>query len=363
MAPVKKTWLWVVIVLGMPLPLAARVSGPCVNCHTMHNSQAGSPMAYTMSGATKTYTGVANKGLLTTDCVGCHQGVNSGGPVPYVFSAALPEYGDTGTEGNTLAGGNFHWVSTGLDRTGHNVAGLALGDLAHGNLPPGGTVLASQLTCAGTYGCHGDRNEADSFAAMSGAHHGANDVDTSGNGFTDGSTLANSYRFLLDVQGLEDDDWEYDATGHNLYYGVHRSSDSTDNEATISSLCGQCHGAYHAKAGGMSVGGSMTSPWLRHPTDYDMSRTAAESEYRSYNGDKSYSMIAPVASSNVSATKELPTDIYAATGDAIVMCLSCHRAHGSPYDGILRWDYKSWPCQNEGTECFNGCATCHTAKN
>ncbi|RLA81698.1 MAG: hypothetical protein DRG33_00080, partial [Deltaproteobacteria bacterium] len=40
-----------------------------------------------------------------------------------------------------------------------------------------------------------------------------------------------------------------------------------------------------------------------------------------------------------------------------VQCLSCHRAHGSPYPDMLRWDYRNWPGGG-----MNGCAVCHTSK-
>ena len=39
----------------------------------------------------------------------------------------------------------------------------------------------------------------------------------------------------------------------------------------------------------------------------------------------------------------------------MVMCLSCHRAHGSPYPDMLRWDY-------DALVAGKGCYTCHTAK-
>jgi predicted CXXCH cytochrome family protein len=361
MASVKKTWVLLAIVLGAPWPVLAKVSGPCVNCHTMHNSQAGSPMAYTMSGATKTYTGVANKGLLTTNCVGCHQGVNSGGAVPYVLAATEPTYGATGTEGNTLAGGNFYWVSAGYNRAGHNVADFSGPDPEHGNTPPGGTALASQLTCAGTYGCHGSQAQEDPTLSILGSHH-KNDMTA----WQEGDSVATSYRFLDGVKGLEDSDYEYQPTSaaHNKYYGVDRLGEG-DSSGTISSHCGRCHGDFHNGSGEISAGTFSNNVWLRHPTDYDMSNarsqgdTFSDSEYFYYNDYQDtgnpYSVISPVATADSSTT--LNEAVYQQADDAIVMCLSCHRAHGSRYDGILRWDYKNWP----GTG-FNGCALCHTAK-
>ncbi|MCK4838726.1 MAG: hypothetical protein KAS94_07960, partial [Desulfobulbaceae bacterium] len=45
-------------------------------------------------------------------------------------------------------------------------------------------------------------------------------------------------------------------------------------------------------------------------------------------------------------------------GTAIITCITCHRAHGSPYDYSLRWNYKAWPGATAG-----GCYDCHTVKN
>lgn len=360
MGPIRHTLIWLAVLLGAPSLALAKVSGPCVDCHTMHNSQGGSPMAFSLGGAADA---TANLALLNTDCIGCHQGTNSGGAVPYVLdTGATPNYGTTGTTGNTLAGGNFYWVSTGQNRSGHNVAVLAGQDPEHGNLPPGGaTALLSQLRCAGTYGCHGSQGQLDPTLSLLGSHH-KNDMSA----WNDGSTVAKSYRFIDGVQGQEDGDYEYQPTSsaHNKYYGMDRTGE-TDSSGTISSHCARCHNDFHNGSGQVSAGTFTNNVWLRHPTDYDMSNarsqgpTFSASEYYLYNdyqgAGNPYSVIAPVATADSSTT--LNTTVYDQADDAIVMCLSCHRAHGSEFDGILRWDYKNWP----GTG-FNGCAICHTAK-
>lgn len=348
------------IVLSLPALATAKVSGLCVNCHTMHNSQGGIPMAKNLDGSNDAS---ANNALLNTSCIGCHQGTNSAsGTVPFVLNTSgAPNYGSTGTTGDTLAGGNFYWVSTGLNRTGHNVDVLSGQDPEHGNLPPGGSALSSQLTCAGTTGCHGSSSTTNPTLALFGSHHN-NDMSS----WKDGTSIAQSYRFLEGVQGFEDPDWEYQptSTAHNKYYGVDRTNEN-DNTGTISSHCGRCHADFHNGSGQISAGIVSNNVWLRHPTDYDMSNSRSQglnfssSEYAAYNDYQGtgnpYSAISPVAVGNTSTT--INTNVYTQTDDAIVMCLSCHRAHGSPFDGILRWDYKNWP----GTG-FNGCAICHTAK-
>jgi len=330
----------------------AKVTGQCSNCHTMHNSQNG--LAVSKSGP--------HEELLKDTCIGCHTGTNDGtNTTPYVLSTSPPDYGvnGTGTTGNTLAGGNFYWVASSggaNDRCGHNVQGISPPDATLGLTPPGGSPLSTELTCAGTDGCHGNRAIKDQYKAIYGAHHAH--VDS---GWQDGSTVAKSYRFLLGVQGMEDPKWEYhpDQYHHNKYYGVDRSTEA-DVSGTISHFCAECHGYFHHGTGQIAPD-IAHGVWFRHPTDFDMNDVKNGTEYQYYNGgtgvDNPYSVISPVATSDTSTN--LNTVVYHQQGDAIVMCLSCHRAHGSPYPAILRWNYKAWP----GPGGYNGCAICHTAKN
>lgn len=336
-----------------------KVTGTCANCHTMHNSQAGAFVASNLSTVTGSavYSTDSNEALLNTNCIGCHQGDNSLGlNPPHVLDINGPTYGTTGTEGNTLAGGNFYWVSQGTAAAGHNVASVAPADGRLGNLPPGQvTPLSSQLNCAGSLGCHGDRTVTGETASMLRAHHN-NDMTT----WKDGSSLPASYRFLNGIQGLEDQQYEYlpDANQHNKYYGEDRTVETDDAQGTISSLCAQCHGDFHNGSGNLTPDSMGSGVWLRHPTDYDMGNVAvAGSEYEDYGGagSNTYSVISPVATANTGDT--LNTTVFTLADDAIVMCLSCHRAHGTPNDAILRWDYKAWPGGG-----YNGCAVCHTSK-
>jgi cytochrome c553 len=298
-----------------------------------------------------------NDALLTTNCIGCHQGNNGTSDLstPYVLQTSVPTYSATGTEADTttLAGGNFYWVSSGNEAMGHNVSGIAAPDSRLGNIPPGGTDLGTQLKCAGTAGCHGDVGESGEIRSMLRSHHG-NDM----NSWKDGSTLAKSFRFLYSVQGWEDLQYEYrpESNRHNKYYGIDRTLETQDAAGSISSLCARCHGDYHQGAGNIaSLPFGTSGVWLRHPTDFDMGRATSSDEYASYNTNNTYSVISPVATANTEEV--MNSTVYAAADDAIVMCLSCHRAHGTPYKAILRWNYKAWPASG-----YNGCAVCHTAK-
>jgi hypothetical protein len=355
----------------LPGSAMAKVAGQCADCHTMHNSQ---------DGADVVGTGPFNA-LTKGDCVGCHTGTNTEGHnIPYVDdSTGTPNYGasDFGTDGDTLAGGSFYWLRTDLDSYGHNVVGIKATDGDIGQTPPGfdatfsangqvgSTWASNQLTCAGTYGCHGNHTNADDFADISGAHHADDST-------IDGSTVGKSFRFLNGILGLEDPEWEFTPTTalHNQYKGDGRSDDTATDTSTISYLCAECHGIFHSGAGdsgkdGADLGGAdFGSPWLRHPTDFDLG-DATGAEYADYPGDfgtaqGDYSVVAPVGSADVSAVLSTVTT-GSADGTAIVTCISCHRAHGTPYADLLRWDYAA-NCNVGDTDQDCGCFACHTTK-
>jgi hypothetical protein len=341
----KLVLLFAICSLLYVLPLEAKVTGACSNCHTMHSSQSSAPQEWTEKGW---IPGTANPALLVATCIGCHSSTTAGtilyGNTPIVLNTLTPTA--------PLAGGNFYYINpddpTG-HANGHNVAGIDVADVTLGFMPPGGTSLGSQLRCSGTYGCHGhngrqsgDSAVEDETQAIKGAHHGDDTPPLEGS-LTD---VARNYRFLLGIKGTEDDDWEQDNTNtsHNEYKGY--TSSATD---TISYLCAECHGKFHTWVGGPGEVGT-ASPWFRHPTDIALKLTGEYSAYTIYD------MKAPVARPEDNYTGD-PTNVR--PGTDILMCLSCHRAHASPYFKMVRWDYKSANL----SDALSGCNVCHTSKN
>lgn len=298
----------------------------CGLCHTMHNSQKGTSM---VAGGGGPITG-----LLRNTCIGCHTGNNpdgSGMAIPFVLDS----------NGTDLAGGNFYFMQSDLPAVhslGHNVVGLNSSDATHSFTPPGGSG-SSQLVCAGTNGCHGETlaGYTNEVSAMRGTHHdGANPIIT-------------GFRLLKGITGVEAADWEYSPTAnsHNQYKGDTGGPPGANTD-TITAVCERCHGNFHTVA---EVGS--TSPWLRHPSDVAL---PGSSEYVSYNKNGGvsgeYNTIVPVASSTGSSVVSMPTG-----SNAIVTCITCHRAHASGYDSIMRWDYKNWPGGG-----YAGCQVCHSSK-
>jgi|Deesub1362B_J571_1020462.scaffolds.fasta_scaffold00236_41 predicted CXXCH cytochrome family protein len=341
----------------LPCSLDAMVSGPCSLCHTMHNSQNGAAVAKAitntgwndlgeLAGPT---TATPYEYLLVSSCVGCHSSTTANTiitlgslTIPIVYNMIEPI--------KPLAGGNFYWVANPAygDAYGHNVYGIVGKDSQLTEAP--GRLWGCNSTChttlaadfpdpmynkRGCEGCH-----------ASTAHH---------------DDSKPWYRFVKAphgdsyyVEGVEDSDWEYttDLNDHNYYKGttvLYWGVGYFPQYKTITAFCTGCHGNFHGSGPLPGQGMGDSSPWIRHPTDIALPQTG---EYSAYDPVTNYSTEAPVAWVN----PQNPT-----RAEAVVMCLSCHRAHGSPYKDLLRWDYNQMIANGGGPD--TGCFTCHTTKN
>ncbi len=351
----------VICVIGISMIAMAKVQGVCSDCHTMHNSQNGSSVATDSQGnfVSSTYAY-----LLKTTCVGCHTGTNvPGETTPKVYNQAGPLY-----NGNTLAGGDFYWVLQDSAK-GHNCLSIPSMS-ADSNLTqaPGWHGSGSPVNCGVCHkahhiypeGAHGDCSSChERVSSCKSCHNPAHHADDSG------PVVGKSggwYRFLiasnhpeddLGVKGIEDDDWELtvSSSDHNEYNGSSDPSGGPDN--SMSHFCAGCHGYFHGIV--QSANDDGHSPWLRHPTNIPLPNSG---EFSSYTV---YSPMAPVARDPGLLIGMSGPISSVSPGSDQVMCLSCHRAHGSPYPDALRWDYLSncW-ANNPNSGC--GCFVCHTQK-
>ncbi len=363
--------------MGQKDNLIAAVTGECSNCHTMHNSQGGSPMA--------TYgpTGTGPYPLLVRgDCLGCHGMSGASSNIVTVNGSEFPQVRHTDT-GNNLAGGNFAFI-TGVngDAKGHNVVELSNpegtitglpGGITQFNHNDGGIVNRDNLTCAGANGCHGIRDPYDTsggLASIKGSHHRNEDGL-----LNSADTLYNSYRFLNGVRGLENptNRWlNVSSASHNEYYGTstppvlgcaggetscHISATNQvvrSPNNTMSGFCGTCHGNFHTQTGALmdsseGIGATGSSPFQRHPSDITIPATG---EYQYYT---TYDIQAPVGRTTLPGTP----DSNVTPGSDVVMCLSCHGAHATDYPDLLRWNYDMDAGAGSDTD---GCFVCHTTK-
>ncbi|MBD1401102.1 cytochrome c3 family protein [Pelovirga terrestris] len=402
----KKSLLFVLIaLLGLPMAAAAAITGDCAGCHTMHNSEENAPVAKMgIGGATEAPTPIAN--LLRFDCIACHaQNTNK---VVNINGSDIPQVYHDDASGD-LAGGNFRHIADAktagdpnANRKGHNVIDLFPGgDNTSGTYtrPPGFRVVSdhddafgtndfAKFTCAGAAGCHGTRNQNISgvgpggiqrtgMAAISGAHHQNVDAkkdfgQVSGVSHS-GLAVAQGYRFIPGLKGLGAADWQNtDEENHNEYYGVAAvvgqtcgtcHVGGTDKEVatqirvpnqSMSGFCSTCHGNFHST--GLETGTAFngtSGAFLRHPSDYVIP------DERGYELYTEYNVTAPVARNAVTFNELSSPSAVVTPGQDMVMCLSCHKAHASEYDAMLRFDYTLMTANSSGTD---GCLACHTNK-
>ncbi len=374
-------YVWTLsLLLALPPSLVvARMTGPCDNCHTMHNSQDGVAMA-TVGGESGS---TPNLYLTKGSCTGCHA-MGTANKIELLGDTPVPQVLHVDGSGD-LAGGNFAYLlgnkgSGASDAKGHNVIDFNNKDdvlLLPGGLVrfghTGSYVNSKVLTCAGTNGCHGVRLASafgvTDIASLSGAHH--NNVD----GKCDEATnTANSYRFLNGVKGFENqtDKWQnISSSSHNEYFGqaspiqLGCNTGNTSCHAggltgiippnnTMSQFCATCHGNFHTLStiNSDGIGSSFTSPFIRHPTDVALPSSGEYASYTTYNID------APVARTLV------PDSANSAVvpGSDVVMCLSCHAAHATDFSDMLRWDYDLMKANDPSSPSNSGCFVCHTTK-
>ena len=350
-------------------PAEARVGGPCVNCHTMHNSQDGTSVVDADLGL--------QPALTSTDCVGCHSNdsetikdLGDGTRIPIVYTTNAPSL-EPGTPTSMLAGGNFHWVKTD-DNKGHNVYGISGMDSLLRTAPGASTSCSpchDTLATArsGCRGCHLPAHHADDSAVVVTGEQGA-------------------YRFLGNVMsavftgwppetkggwglggkgvaGIEDADWEQSvsATDHNTYSGTEvvypKDAFSYLNHGVIGEVCTGCHGNFHhrmntGQSANTAQAGDLSGVWIRHPSDVLIPDAGEYAAYTRYNP------LAPAAKQDLTAGMKNSSTVT--PGSDIVTCISCHRPHGSPYPDMLRWDYDTCDAGTANEAC--GCYVCHTAK-
>ncbi len=324
-------------------PAMASVSGPCVDCHTMHNSQGDATMV----------TGIADGdpgyGSLTRGtCGGCHSATDTD-PLQGSFPRVKLASGSSDT--NQLAGGYFTAISGESDdhgNTEHSIGSIVepAGYDTAGYGGGGGDWYkeANGLKCAGNSGCHGNETDTDPAKAIAGGHH-ANTLKGGNTGYrmlqvgSDAiiGTGASDYEKALNATA----DGSLAAfSGERNYYSA--TADATGG--SISRFCGKCHGDFHGNEGSSNTG-VYDSAWVRHPSDETIPTDWLISSLANYNGlDYKYN---PVGT--VDAVAPADNNMYAT-------CLSCHRAHGSANADILRFAYADQCADGTST---NGCLGCH----
>lgn len=322
----------------------------CEGCHSMHSPTSPS---FLLVGADQ-----------SSACLTCHENAADTGPSSYHVSTAGTLA--TGLPLQRTPGGDFGWLkktytwgggsSEGAAK-GHNIVASGYGyvaDTRHGGIAPGGTFPNSQLGCQSCHDPHGKARRLDTGAIV------ATGAPIIGSGSYNNSTdptpglAVGVYRILY--AGASPDQ----PSGATFTTAPVAVAPATYNrtEATTQTRvaygggtltnswgnwCGTCHADFNS-----------TSTTEHHPVDLALGTDIAL-KYNTYvssgimtgTAATSYLSLVPFAeatqdygvlkshalNNNAAAAQTGP-----ATGDAVT-CLSCHRAHASGFDEMLRFYY------------------------
>jgi hypothetical protein len=301
----------------------------CMRCHTMHASEDGSAAGVIPPDFAAAPTGGVTPGgnpklLLqsgVTDlCLACHG--ESGSAAGYEGAWLVMS---SGTQGVALPGGDYWSANQDQGGRAHNPyytsAGIESeaidpdGNYDDPKLPPGASTSLTKWDCGS---CHAP-------------HHG----DSGARG------TASSFRLLWSKPSGLGTPVEIEADGGNLAANE-SNTNHTAYKGKVSEWCAQCHTDYHNPG----------SSGLIHPSGKTLS--GGTDSFYNLTG---YSFIVPVEDSGAT------TGVFSVTSNSKVMCLSCHRAHGSATNSdegndvhvlnITRWDNEV--ASGAGT----GCNKCH----
>ncbi|RJP26569.1 MAG: hypothetical protein C4520_00555 [Candidatus Abyssobacteria bacterium SURF_5] len=286
----------------------------CGGCHTMHNSQHGQ----LVDPNSATGNPFLLKDATPSDtCLLCHK-----------------NYGQLSIDGQTLGpGGDYYWVTQDVTWTahsrnyivegrehGHNLDAPGNGLTADPVLTtsPGGTYNATYMGCNSCHDPHGEDS---------------NDLLLYGVGAT-AANYVGGFNFTNAAPAIIDNGRSTTLTGS----AAEKLSQHTAYLSGMSDWCANCHAGMHS---------GMTSN-LVHPVDVGVGTTLSNN-YNAYvttgnmTGAQATAYLPLVPFEDAANTT---TSTTGTTSASRVMCLTCHRAHASPYPDAGRWDF----AQTELTE-------------
>ena len=360
----------------------------CEGCHVMHNASGGRAQTVVANSRAGFQTNVTNSYLLqgsdqSSTCLVCHGG--NGAP----FSVANYQTGfgpNAGSLSNTnfTPGGDFGWLmfagpSTG-NKKAHNVVAADYTYSADSiTTAPGGTFASgagkAAFACSNCHDPHGRyrlQGLATSPEVKSPLTGGTFPITQSGSygaptGGIPASQAIGVYRLLAGAGYSPASNPSFPfpndppfAVAPVVYNQI---EDNGHGEVRVaygqgmSEWCQNCHTNIHLDG---YVNGA---PGLRHPAGNGAKLQPAQfNVYNAYissgrvTGSNVYSSLVPFevgtkdisdaglktgAASNGNPQSGATPPILVAGAASNVMCISCHRAHGSGFDSITRWDNNS----------------------
>lgn len=308
--------------------------GQCDGCHSMHGSRDGAPLAQTSA------SGLLQGADPSSICLNCHAGQGAANS-PAVFSP----------DGSALTpGGDFYWLTKNFswfggaspgNSHGHNIVALDFGLVQDALRPvaPGGTYPAAVLACTSCHDPHGR-----SAAGTMGGALPVADSGSYGDLPPSGATLGN-FRLLGGVNyngGGQAPGFTFlhdapiAAQNPMIRFGESDAS-HVDYGAGMSEWCANCHPAYYQ---------NQQHNVFAHPAgevlpSYILTNYNTYLRSGDFSGDSAmaYLQFVPFERGQSTASLLNPTSTQGPGASAKVMCLTCHRAHGSAFRVGGRWDF------------------------
>lgn len=329
----------------------------CGGCHSMH----GSNNSFLLVGSDASST-----------CLNCHMHAGDTGPSSYHIATADADLAGTAAPKQRTPGGDFGWLKksyswvprTGAatetspgERHGHNIVSADFSTFvpdSTNTTAPGGTFSASQLGCQSCHDPHGrarrlsDGSYVNAFYTPSTTNA---PIYSSGSyGAVPASGLAVGVYRLLRGLGDNSQGVTYNGVAIAVTPSSYNRTEATTQTRTAygasgtntwGNWCGTCHPNMHTASTGTYI----------HPVDENLGSTVA-GNYNMYvksgdlTGSSSSSFISLVPF--VEATGDIATLVTHAKNDDLylngpstsdqVSCVSCHRAHASGFDNMLRFN-------------------------
>ncbi|MCK9419654.1 MAG: cytochrome C [Nitrospirae bacterium] len=345
----------------------------CEGCHSMHNSFEGTTnvTGRTFAQGTGPYLLKANDQGGT--CLNCHNAADTVATSYHISTNGITAY-DSTVPVEMTPGGDFAWLKKTMsfivrgntntqvgDHKGHSIVAADYGYAADPDLTvaPGGTYPAGNLACSSCHDPHGRyRRDATGAYATTGLPIFNSGSYTSSKDPIAGVAAVGAYR-ILGGNGYLPKSLALSGTPAFTVDPMDVVVASTYNRSEATSQTGIAYGKnvaeWCANCHTGMLQGTYTSGMagLRHPAGNGAKLTAdIVANYNAYvssgimtNTGNAFSTLAPFATDTNDRTvlKSAATNTttrVATTGDNVT-CLSCHRAHATAFESMLRFAYSN----------------------
>ena len=334
-------------------------TGECTGCHSMHSAKASGSWLLRQSDPSSV-------------CLTCHMDTNDAGPTTHAVATNEARMPAGVAPLERTPGGDFSWLKKNYTYTidggavqengsthGHNIVAADFDFLADSTntTAPGGTFSASELGCTSCHDPHGKyRRFADGTIATTGAPIvGSGSYATSpvpqaghavgvyrllaGTGYTRGGVTFNGVPAAVSPEAYNRSEA---TTQTRVAYGNATGS----GRESWSAWCATCHPQMMSQGHSVdrALGSTVRDTYAAYIKSGDMTGTLASS----------YLSLVPFVE-NTSNYAELSAhakiDDSALGGPQssdMVSCLTCHRAHASGWEHMMRWNDKATSITSNG---------------